>query len=166
MDIRPERPEEAPVIHDLTTVAFAPMSFSDGTEADALDTLRANGDLVLSLVAVKAETIIGHAAFSAAEVGSAKEGWYALGPISVAPELQRTGIGTKLINAGLAHLTELGAAGCVLLGNPDYYNRHGFFAADGLTHRALPPEYVMRLVLKGPAAVGEIEFAPALNEES
>ena len=51
MLIRDETPEDFDAIHDLTSTAFKPMSYSDGTEAEIVRRLRENGDLTISLVA-------------------------------------------------------------------------------------------------------------------
>jgi len=49
-----------------------------------------------------------------------------LGPIAVLPEYQRTGIGSRLMRAGLEHVRRLDYAFVVLLGSPAYYSRFGF----------------------------------------
>lgn len=63
MLVRHETPADFDAIHDLTSIAFKPMPFSDGTEADIIGTLRADGDLTISLVAEENSEIIGHVAF-------------------------------------------------------------------------------------------------------
>ena len=99
--IRPEKPGEESTIHDLTQKAFAPKAFSDGTEGAIIDKLRANGDLTLSLIALKDDQIVGHVAFSPVKISHATGDWYGLGPVAVTPDLQKTGIGTKIITKGL-----------------------------------------------------------------
>ncbi|MGH7487183.1 MAG: GNAT family N-acetyltransferase [bacterium] len=55
--------------------------------------------------------MVGHVAFS--EVGPPEQsGWFALGPVSVDPPLQRRGVGSQLIEAGLRTLREQDAKGC------------------------------------------------------
>jgi putative acetyltransferase len=124
--IRPERIQDHAAIYDLTKGAFAPMPFAGGDEQDLINQLRDAGALVISLVAELDGKIVGHVAFSPAFAADGSEGWYTLGPVSAEPELKHQGIGTTLINAGLAMLRERGAAGCVLVGNPAYYTRFGF----------------------------------------
>jgi putative acetyltransferase len=46
--------------------------------------------------------------------------------LSVAPDMQRRGIGSSLVRSGLQRLTESGYAAATLLGNPTYYARFGF----------------------------------------
>lgn len=126
MFIRPERPDDKQTIHDLTIAAFEPTPFSDGSEAPIITKLRNDGDLTVSLVAVRGGDIVGHVAFSPVTVGVESDGWYGLGPVSVWPDKQRQGIGSALINEGLAILKANGAKGGVLIGDPAYYGRFGF----------------------------------------
>jgi hypothetical protein len=66
-------------------------------------------------------------------------GWFGLGPISVLPELQGTGIGTLLMQDALRLLRARGAAGCVVLGDPAYYSRFGFAPEASLVCRMCHP---------------------------
>ena len=123
-------------IRSLTARAFSGLSFSDGTEPLVIDALREANALALSLVGVLREQIVGHLAFS--EVGPPKQrGWFVLGPVSVEPRLQRRGVGSQLIEAGLKALRKQGAKGCVLVGDHRYYRRFGFVVAPAFA----PPEY-------------------------
>ncbi|MGL4490034.1 MAG: GNAT family N-acetyltransferase, partial [Rhizobiaceae bacterium] len=143
--IRLERPDDVLAIHDLTKRAFAPMPFAAGDEQDLIDVLRAIGDLTLSLVAEIEGKIVGHIAFSPASASDGSEGWFALGPIAVEPKLQRRGIGKSMIAKGLAHLIAMNASGCILVGNPDYYQRFGFRPFPHLAPDNEPAEYFMIL---------------------
>ncbi|MEM1410344.1 MAG: GNAT family N-acetyltransferase, partial [Pseudomonadota bacterium] len=60
MEIRAEQVGDEPAIHDLTVRAFEPVPHSDGSEAAIVDQLRKDGDLTISLVALKDKTIVGH----------------------------------------------------------------------------------------------------------
>src|SRR5690606_36940053 len=113
-------------IRRVTESAFAGHPHSEGAESAIVDALRADGDLALSLVAEADGAIVGHAAFSRAILSSGEDGWIALGPISVAPEMQGRGIGRALVEAGATHWQESGANGVVLLGDPALYSRFGF----------------------------------------
>lgn len=164
MLIRPETPADIDVIHDLTQAAFAPKAFSDGTEGPIINAMRAAGDLTLSLVAEEGGTIIGHVAFSPAQISDAVGDWYGLGPISVREDHQGKGIGRALIEAGIAVLTERGVAGCVLTGNPNIYQRVGFQSDGNLHHAGTEDRHVHWRVITGSAPKGQLRFAPALNE--
>lgn len=163
MEIRSERAEDVDTIRALTQAAFEKMPFSDQTEARIIDALRAAGALPLSLVAIERQEILGHVAFSPVTINGALNDWYGLGPVSVWPERQKSGIGQALIRDGLHRLTTLGANGCVLLGSPDYYSRFGFIADPRLTYGDAPAKYFQRLVLKGLPPSGEVKFHPAFE---
>ncbi|MCK0095699.1 N-acetyltransferase [Yoonia sp. F2084L] len=161
--IRAALDEDAKAIHVLTRDAFAPMSFADENDQHLPARLQADGDLTLSLVAVT-DKIIGHVAFSPVTIANARGDWYALGPISVLAAHQRQGIGTLLAKTGLAQLRDIGAAGCVLTGNPDVYGPMGFSNDHALTYGGLNPRFISYLTLSGSIPKGEITFAPALQE--
>lgn len=163
--IRPEQPGDEAAIHDLVARAFAPMPFSDGDEQDLVDALRAAGDLVESLVAVdSAGTIVGHISFSPVTVEGEACGWFQMAPVSVSPEVQRSGIGSALIGAGIARLRAAGARGVAVVGNPIYYERFGFTQVPGLAplsdHDA---PYFRAMVLAGTAPQGTLRYAPAFG---
>ncbi len=102
--IRPEREGDADTIRALTSEAFATAAHSSGTEAAIVDGLRADGALSVSLVAEEAGMIVGHAAFSPVTISGSPGNWMGLGPISVAPDRQRQGVGTALMRAGLERM--------------------------------------------------------------
>lgn len=163
--LRPEQSGDAAAIHDLTKRAFAPMPFSDGDEQDLVDALRAAGELVLSLVAVDdASTIIGHIGFSPATIDHALCGWFQMAPVSVEPVLQRSGIGTALIEAGIAALNAEGALGIAVVGNPVYYERFGFRIIPGLAPLSEHDQpYFRAMVLAGAAPRGTLRYASAFG---
>ncbi|OWV78029.1 GCN5 family acetyltransferase [Rhizobium sp. R634] len=163
MLIRYETPTDIDAIHELTSVAFAPMPYSEGTEAEIIRRLRASGDLAISLVAEEEGEIVGHVAFSPVAIDGAHGGWFGLGPISVKPERQRQGIGKALIAKGLALLEETGASGCALIGNPDVYRGAGFSSDGKLGYHDLDTRLVQHIVLRGPAPSGTLQFAPAFE---
>ncbi len=49
-----------------------------------------------------------------------------LGPLAVHPDFQRAGLGTALMNTGLAAAREAGHGLVFLVGDEPYYGRHGF----------------------------------------
>lgn len=157
--IRSERATDAEAISEVTYAAFLGRFSDHPTEHLIVDGLRKAGALTLSLVAEADGKVVGHAAFSPVTVNGGFIGWYGLGPISVVPELQKQGIGSKLILEGLAWLRELGAQGCVLEGSPAYYQRFGFKPIPGLTYHAAPaPEYFMALPFHEEVPTGQVEF--------
>ncbi|MFL5014980.1 MAG: GNAT family N-acetyltransferase [Rhizobium sp.] len=163
MLIRYETPDDIDAIHDLTSTAFKPMPYSDGTEAKIVRRLRAKGDLEISLVAEEDGEILGHVAFSAVTINGAHDGWFGLGPISVKPERQRQGIGKAMIARGLELLKERGASGCALIGNPEIYSRVGFSSDGQLKHLDLDTRLVQRIVFRGSPPSGTLQFVPAFE---
>ena len=162
--IRDEQPGDEAAIAALTEVAFRNASHSDGNEAAIVGQLRTDGDLALSLVVVNEdEAIIGHAAFSPVTISDGAPGWYGLGPVSVIPLSQRAGIGSSLIEEGLARLRGMDARGCVVLGDPGYYGRIGFRHDPRLAFPGPPAEYFQVLVFAGAAPQGTIRYAPAFG---
>jgi putative acetyltransferase len=163
MQIRQERPEDVATIRALTEAAFKGMPFSDQTEAKVIDALRAAGALTLSLVATEGGEIISHVAFSPVRINGEAGDWYCLGPVSVWPDHQRTGIGQALIREGLQRLQSMGGGGCVLLGDPAYYRRFGFESDTDLYDVDAPPGAFQRLTLNGARPSGEVTFHPAFD---
>ncbi|MEL6914676.1 MAG: N-acetyltransferase [Pseudomonadota bacterium] len=162
MKLRLETRDDIAAIRDVTYAAFATTPWSDGTEGAIPEKLRAAGDLALSLVAELDGEVTGQVCVSPARVGGAPN-WYGIGPIAVRPARHRQGIGSALMHASLGWAMGRGAAGLVLTGSNDYYPRFGFESGH-VTYLTTPAQYCLRLLLHGPAASGEITFAPALQE--
>ncbi|AEI80213.1 acetyltransferase [Cupriavidus necator N-1] len=163
VQIRPESPSDADAIAQLTTAAFLTAPHTSHTEAFVVNALRRAGQLTVSLVAQAGDRLVGHVAISPVTVSSGATGWYGLGPISVAPDLQGQGIGSQLMHAALADLRRLGAAGCVLLGDPAYYGRFGFAARPGLVLDGVPPEYFQALAFDDGYPAGSVQYHDAFN---
>ena len=163
MQIRPEQPGDIDAIRDLTTAAFKTAPHSSGTEAAIVDSLREAGALAVSLVADLDGEVVGHVAFSPVQIDVAEGDWYGLGPVSAAPAHQGLGIGHALIQQGLERLETLGAAGCVVLGEPAYYGRFGFQSDPQLRYSEAPAAYFQRLVFKGPRPSGQARFHAAFE---
>ncbi|MDR1041961.1 MAG: N-acetyltransferase [Deltaproteobacteria bacterium] len=165
IQIRDEIPSDIPSIFQLTLLAFHNHPFSRHTEQLIISALRDAGALTISLVAEQDSKIVGHIAFSPVLISDGTEDWYGLGPISVIPEMQRKGIGSKLMTSGLARLKSIGGQGCALVGDPDYYARFGFRNRPGLVHEGIPQEVFLALSLKLPSdsrfPTGTVKFHDA-----
>lgn len=160
ISIRTETKTDYQAICQTTKNAFEKMAFSDGTEPELINNLREQGVLSVSLVATKGDAIVGHVAFSPAAITSGIGDWYALGPISVAPDFQGQGIGGSLIEAGINAITDLGAWGCILVGDPRYYCRHGFELAPACCPNNEPKtNFMLRLIGKN-SPEGIFSFHP------
>lgn len=162
MRIRPEQAADIATIHDLTARAFAGTAHSDGSEPAIVDRLREAGALALSLVAVEGDDILGHVAISPVD-WEGGTGWFGLGPVSVDPARQCTGIGSALIRHALDQLEAKGAAGCVVLGDPAYYTRFGFVADPRWTYPGPPPEYFMARPFRPSGGTGIVRYHPAFG---
>lgn len=158
VEIRHEHPSDIDVIHTLTQAAFATAAHASGTEAWIVRALRGADALSISLVAADTSGVIGHVAVSPVTISDGTCHWYGLGPISVAPHRQREGIGSQLMRAAISQLEALGAAGCVLLGDPNYYQRFGFTPVEGLTLDGVPPEYFQALVIGDEVPQGQVSY--------
>lgn len=164
--IRPERPGDEDAIAELTRQAFESHPYSHQTEHFIIKALRKAGALPVSLVAEQAGDVVGHIAFSPAAIEDGSSGWYGLGPVSVLPALQGKGIGRALMEHGLAKLRELGAQGCVLVGDPAFYTRFGFASTPALALAGVPPQFFMSLSLGLSSARGEVKFHAAFDAKS
>jgi putative acetyltransferase len=163
LTIRPESPHDHPAIRQVNLEAFRNHPVSRQTEHRIVDALRAADALVLSLVADLDGAVVGHVAFSHAQIGDHATDWFILGPLAVLPAFQRQGIGRALVEAGLAALRARQAAGCVLVGHPAYYMRFGFQQLPGITYPGVPDQYVLTLSLAGPAPQGAVTSHPAFD---
>ena len=162
MKIRPETPQDKGAIEQITLAAFNGKWYSDQTEHLVINRLREAGAMSVSLVAEIDGKVVGHVAFSVVTINSEDIGWYGLGPVSVSPELQKQGIGLKLIREGLSLIKEKGARGCVLEGNPEYYQRFGFKNYPDLIYEGTSDQkYFMALPFYADVPEGKVEFHKA-----
>lgn len=161
--VRDETPDDAMAIDQVTRAAFLQQPFSRQTEHQIVRGLREAGALKLSLVATMDGRVVGHVAFSPVTVGAQDPGWWGMGPVSVAPAQQRSGIGSSLVRSGLRRLRERGVAGCVVLGDPAYYGRFGFSPQAGLVYPGPPADHFMALALDGAQPIGEVSYHPAFS---
>lgn len=87
--------------------------------------LKARGS-VLSLVALHGQALVGHGVFTMCSIKGSRARVALLGPLAVAPAVQKQGIGSALVRAGLQRLVRDGVASVFVLGDPSYYRRFGF----------------------------------------
>ena len=167
LQLRHETPNDRAAIEAVTIAAFANATHTSHTEQFIVHALRAANELTLSIIAEEHGQIIGHVALSPVTItdghGNKTAGWYGLGPISVLPERQGQGIGSRLMEQALSELRAMQAAGCVLLGDPAYYTRFGFLAHAGLQLPGVPPSYFMALALHGPVPEGIAHYSDAFD---
>jgi putative acetyltransferase len=145
MIIRNERNSDIGAISEVTIAAFQDHPISNQTEQFIVTALRDAKALTISLVAEVEGQVVGHIAFSPVTISDGSQNWHGLGPVSVLPEFQQQGIGKSLVREGLALLKALGSQGCVLVGDPNYYQRFGFRNISEFFHEGVPPENLLVL---------------------
>ena len=138
--IRPERPEDAPLVEALNEASFGPGRF-----AKSAYRLREGVDPVagLSFVAMDGAELLGSIRFWPVAVGMEKS--LLLGPLAVRSHLRGRGIGIALMKRGIEEARSQGHASIILVGDEPYYVRVGF--------AALPPG---RVRFPGPVDPGRI----------
>ena len=143
--VREERMEDLVQIHAVNHAAF-----EHPDEAELVDQLRRDGDVLLSMVADIGGSIVGHILFSRMSIETATGPYaaVALAPMAVLPGYQKQGIGGELIRHGIAELRGRGERVVLVLGHVDYYPRFGFSsgATRELSH-PFPPEAYMGMEL-------------------
>ncbi len=159
--IRNETESDIKAISEITKAAFDTLPISNHTEQFIIDALRDAKVLSLSLVAVAGNRVVGHISFSPVTISDGSPGWYGLGPISVLPELHKQGIGKSLMQEGLARLRSMGAKGCILVGDPGFYERFGFRSPTDLVIEGVPQQFVLALPLDEKKASGNVVFHEA-----
>jgi putative acetyltransferase len=133
----------------VTAAAFRGHAYSappaepggDPGEATLVSWLRDDAGWIpeLSLVATEDDQVVGHVLATRAHVDDRPA--LGLGPLSVLPQRQRSGVGTALMHAVLGAADALGEPLVALLGNPAYYSRFGFVPAQPLGIAAPVPEW-------------------------
>ena len=132
---RTERPGEEGAIRRVAIAAFG-----RPVVGELIDGLRRSQDYVpgLSFVAELAGDVVGHILFTRSLLDAPPRlvDVLVLSPVSVTPAHQRSGIGSALIRHGLNEVRGRSNEPLVFLeGDPHYYARFGFEAAEGLGFR-------------------------------
>jgi predicted N-acetyltransferase YhbS len=161
--IRPEAPDDCDSMRDILIAAFANHPYSHQTEHLIVEGLRADDSLTVSLVAEVDGNVVGRIAFSPVKIGGKDHGWLALGPVAVLSPFQRRGIGQAPVNEGLKTIRDLGAQGCVLVGDPAFYNRFGFRHNLALRMEGVPPEVLLCLPMWDEMPHGSVTHHPAFS---
>jgi predicted N-acetyltransferase YhbS len=153
--IRQEIKRDHRTTEDIVKKAFTDAEYSDHKEQFLVNKLRNSKVFVpeLSLVGEAHGESVGHIMFTKLIVEN-DEGKYeslALAPVSLLPEYQNKGIGSKMINDGLRIAKELGFKSVIVLGHEKYYPRFGFRPASRWDIKApfeVPDESFMALELE------------------
>jgi putative acetyltransferase len=126
MEIVTATPDRYAAIAELNHTAFG----SDA-EGALITRLRDGGMVLVERVALDADGLVGHILFSRlnVEIDGRTVRSAALAPMAVRPDRHRQGIGSRLVQDGLANLRSVGCEAVIVLGHPGYYPRFGFSAA-------------------------------------
>ncbi|MEP3304204.1 MAG: N-acetyltransferase, partial [Roseibium sp.] len=103
-----------------------PLAFPDEDLLPLLRDLFASDCVLLSLVAETDGAVVGHVVFTMVQVGGTDAKAALLGPVAVAPDRQKQGIGSALIERGFGLLADENVSRIFVLGDPAYYGRFGF----------------------------------------
>jgi predicted N-acetyltransferase YhbS len=120
IELRAETPEDQRSIWHVNAETF-----DQRNEADLVNALRDSGDLFASSVALIGSRVVGHAALSIGSIGQRR--LLVLAPVAVVPDLQGRGIGKSVVSHVL---TAAGNSPVTVFGDPEFYSRFGFQAAE------------------------------------
>ena len=134
LNIRQARPADFDAILKLTYEAFLTLELPGRevvNEHYLIQQLKTNAGVIkeLCLVAESAGEIVGHIAHTQAtlKTGDNKKLPVAtLAPLSVTPNLHKSGIGSLLVKTSLAKAKQAGQLATVVIGHPAYYAKFGF----------------------------------------
>jgi putative acetyltransferase len=163
--IRPEREVDLEAVREVNAGAFGRPD-----EARLVDALRGRASRFQSTVALLYEEIVGNIVFTPIRVDDDEGGVMGLAPMAVRPQVQRRGIGSALVRAGLERCRSAGAVAVVVLGHPEYYPRFGFVPAARFGLRCeyeVPEEAFMALELQPGALAGlrgTVRYHPAFAQ--
>jgi putative acetyltransferase len=167
--IRPEAAADHTAIAAVVRAAFAR---HPDEVALLVERIRESGNYLpdLTLVAEDASGVIGHVMLSFVGIEAASRPQLLnLSPMSVRPDRQRRGVGSRLIEDVLHRAEAAGAPAVLVEGIPSYYPRFGFESAGALGFTA-PDEstpddafMVKRLSAYDPALAGAVIYPAAFD---
>ena len=119
--IEAETPADAAAVEALVLAAFGPGRFAKTAER-----LREQAPAVAGFVAREGGVLLGSVRLWSITIGGRPALF--LGPIAVAADNRKAGLGAELVQACLGHAAEAGL-GVLLVGDVPYFGRFGFTAA-------------------------------------
>jgi len=167
--IRPEGPSDHTAIAEVVRAAFAGQP---DDVAAFVERIRASEQFVpnLALVAEDSSGVIAHLMLSwVGVVGGSRPRILNLTPVSVRPDRQHAGVGTRLIRDALGRADRAGEPAVMVEGIAAYYPRFGFERASALgfiaPHPKIPDEAFMVKRLPGyrPDLAGRIVYPAAFE---
>jgi putative acetyltransferase len=165
IQVRPESPSDVPAVDELVGRAF------DGrpNEVELVQRLRETDSPTISRVATIGDRVVGHVMYSHLGLEGSTSTVLTLAPVSVEPEYQNRGVGTRMISVSLSELDDAGVPSVVVLGEPSYYSRFGYepVARYGITApMGVPMAHLMILPLShyDASLVGTLIYPDAFRE--
>jgi putative acetyltransferase len=166
--IRPERDVDHPAIAEVVRAAFVDQP---DEVAAFVERIRASEEFIqeLALVAEDSSGVIAHVMLSWVGVeGGSRPRILNLTPMSVRPDRQRVGVGTKLIWDALGRAEAAGESAVMVQGHPEYYPRFGFERAIPLGFVAPYPNLDVAFMVKrlpgySPDLAGRIVYPAAYD---
>ena len=158
INVRAGLPTDAPEIERLY-----PEAFPDEDLVALVRALLTSKENAFSFIALVNEVVAGHIIFTQCRITGQRGHVALLGPLAVAPEMQKLGVGSTLIHKGLEHLKERGVGQVNVLGDPAYYGRFGFVQDDEIAPPyPLPTEWAsawqnLRLSDDAPVLQGQLD---------
>ncbi len=151
--IRNEDPADYRRVEEITRKAFWNLHVPGCDEHLLVHKLRKHKDFVkeLDFVVVSDNEVIANIMFS--DSCLTNENGYTLntltfGPVSVLPEYQRQGIGSKLITHAIERAVEMGYAAIIIWGNPGHYCKFGFKSSKSYNISIVNNKYPCCLLVK------------------
>lgn len=166
MKIRPALTKDHGQIDAVVRAAFL-AQFGRSDEPELVAGLRAQGDVLLELVADEERAVVGHILFSRAHVsaGGKRHPVVQLAPVCADTEKQKQGIGSALIRQGLALMAALDETHVFVLGDPAYYPRFGFSskAAEAFASPWPGAHFMLNRIGAGGPSAGKLTVSTAFG---
>lgn len=128
--VRQETKKDYTEVETVVEEAFKNEEYTDHTEHFLVANLRKDTAFIpeLSLAAEADNKIVGHVLLTKITIKNVADHYdsLALAPVSVLPDYQNQGVGSKLILNALAKARDLGYKSVIVLGHDKYYSRFGF----------------------------------------
>ena len=148
--IRREVPTDYSAVEHLTREAFWNVYRPGCLEHYVIHVLRKDPAFVpeLDLVMEREGQLIGHIMYMRAAI-TADDGReipiMTFGPISIRPDLQRQGLGKRLLDYSMGKAAELGVGALCIEGNLDFYGKSGFVVAGtrGVRYHGEPEQEIV-----------------------
>lgn len=130
LSIHQEELQHYQAVFNVIKEAFRDVLISDQSEPFLVERLRKSEAFIpdLSLIALVDDTVVGHILLTKIKIIDVEKQFdsLALAPVSVIPEYQQRGIGTKLIYQAHDIARNMGHTSIVLIGHEAYYPKFGY----------------------------------------